>query len=314
MDVFEGMQVYEEFQDTGIRWFDEEQKLFHKNTELIRKALERAESDGRNGDYDSRYYQSIRELYSLDVELKKAMTRHADLLQECTDLKKKADQIVHKAKLGALRSSFDFQTAMKRCMEADRADLLGTLIFPILNLNIRKTFQMHRIDDMLTWHADEQEQAEKISDGQEEEYLFEDEIEEERISHNYGLFLRILFAKLQKKERFDLEDYLQTLEKHLGNTVRQQADFYGFLVQLNLKEHYCIAEILNKPDTFLEEIMCENFADMEMYRELEFDVRPDPSGEETSLTEHMRVTRLVFVRADAPEMITTAGGGENGES
>lgn len=302
MDVFEGMQAYEKFQQTGIRWFDEEQKLFHKNMELIRKALERAESDGRKGDYDSGYYQSIRELYTLDVELKKSMIRHAELLSECTDLQKKADQIIHKAKLGSLRSSFDFQAAIRRCMETDRADLLSALIFPILNLNSKKTFQMHRLDDMLTWREEEREMSEKVGEGKEETYLFEDEIEEERISHNYSLFLKVLFEFLIEKTNFTLEEYVEELERQIGD-VRKNADLYGFFVLLNLKNHYVIREIIEKPDTFLEEILCEHFKNdatwtrRDEYRELEFSVIPDNEGEELVLSGDMTVTKLE-VRSD----------------
>lgn len=307
MDVFEGMQAYENFQKTGIRWFDEEQKLFHKNMELIRKALERAESDGRKGDYDSSYYQSIRELYTLDVELKKAMTRHVELLSECTDLQKKADQIVHKAKLGSLRSSFDFQAALRRCMETDRTDLLAAMVFPILNLNAGKTFQMHRLDDMLTWHEEEREMSEKVGEGKEETYLYADEIEEERISHNYGLFLKVLFDEFLEKDFFSLEEYIRTLEARLGN-IRKNADFYGFLVLLNLKERYVVRNILEKPDTFLEEILCEHFKNDELwkkrdeYRELEFQVVPDEAGEELTLSGDMTVTRLTFHRGKDQEV------------
>ena len=301
MDVFEGMQAYESFQKTGIRWFDEEQKLFHKNMELIRKALERAEADGRKGDYDSGYYQSIRELYTLDVELKRAMTRHAELLSECTDLQKKADQIVHKAKLGSLRSSFDFQAALRRCMESDRADLLGALVFPVLKLNARKTFQMRRLDDMLTWREEEREMSEKVGEGKEEAYLYEDEIEEERISHNYGLFLRVLFDELLEKNFLDLEEYIRVLEAKLGN-IRKNADFYGFLVLLNLKSRYVIREVLDKPDTFLEEILCgcyKSDESWEKYLKLGFSVIPDAAGEELPLADDMSVTRLTFCCGDA---------------
>lgn len=38
-DVFAGQKAYEDFVNTGIRWFEDEQKLFSKNMELIENAL-----------------------------------------------------------------------------------------------------------------------------------------------------------------------------------------------------------------------------------------------------------------------------------
>lgn len=45
VDVFAGVEAYERFFDTGIKWFDEEQKLFIKNRELIESALNRARDE-----------------------------------------------------------------------------------------------------------------------------------------------------------------------------------------------------------------------------------------------------------------------------
>ena len=38
-DVFAGIEAYEKFVETGMRWFEEEEKLFKKNNELIQAAL-----------------------------------------------------------------------------------------------------------------------------------------------------------------------------------------------------------------------------------------------------------------------------------
>ena len=44
-DIFEGKKVYEAYVNDITKWFDEEQRLFKKNSELIEKALEKAELD-----------------------------------------------------------------------------------------------------------------------------------------------------------------------------------------------------------------------------------------------------------------------------
>ena len=48
-DIFSGLEAYEDFFATGVKWFEEEQKLFIKNSELIQAAQKRAETDKNNG-------------------------------------------------------------------------------------------------------------------------------------------------------------------------------------------------------------------------------------------------------------------------
>ena len=104
-DVFEGARAYEEFVNTGRRWFEDEQKLFVKNMELAKEAAKRMDAyvdmDG-TGD-------SAADIYYLEAELKKAITKHSELLAACTDLQIKADEIIAGAKFSKLRRNFNFK-------------------------------------------------------------------------------------------------------------------------------------------------------------------------------------------------------------
>ena len=44
-DVFAGIEAYEDFVHTGMRWFDEEEKLFKKNKDFIEGALAKMEAE-----------------------------------------------------------------------------------------------------------------------------------------------------------------------------------------------------------------------------------------------------------------------------
>lgn len=80
-DVFAGVDAYENFFDTGIRWFADEQKLFAKNRELIESAM------SRFGDADdSRSSKAAEQIYRLDTELKIAMNNHSELLKPVRNL------------------------------------------------------------------------------------------------------------------------------------------------------------------------------------------------------------------------------------
>lgn len=96
-DIFAGLDSYKEFFNTGIKWFDEEQKLFVKNKELIETALKRTENDINPVQGES--FRTGREIHRLDTELKVAMNNHSELLKACTELGIKADEIIKKANL-----------------------------------------------------------------------------------------------------------------------------------------------------------------------------------------------------------------------
>ena len=149
-DIFSGLDAYEDFFATGVKWFDEEQKLFIKNSELIQAAQKRAETDKNNDDYAS-YLKITGEIYQLDTELKIAMNNHLKLLSACTQLGIMADEMVKKAKLGRLRPSFDFRNALELAMKKDDITLLGMLVRPIMGLNIKKTLGIKRIEDLITY-------------------------------------------------------------------------------------------------------------------------------------------------------------------
>ena len=144
-DVFAGVEAFEKFMGSTMRWFKDEQKLFTRNSDLIRKALEKAEADGSQGDYQSRYYQAIDEIYELELELKKAIARHSELLGACTQLQKKVGELVAKSKFAALKRSLDFKKIEQRLQQRDRADLLELLVMPLFDLfKIKRTLQRRK--------------------------------------------------------------------------------------------------------------------------------------------------------------------------
>lgn len=303
-DVFEGIKAYEEFMDNGMKWFEEEQKLFEKNTGLIRFALEKAQADERRGEYESQYYKAVEEIYALEDEMKKALACHAELLNACMDLQKKADELVSRARLHALRPVFDFQKAVGHMMEQDRADKLHLLIKPLLKLNNRKAFTLRMIDEMLTYRPEKEEKAEAVEEGPEEAYIYEDEIEENRIVHNFQIFVKILFERLLKEKTFTLEEICKTEWKPFA----KNGDFYTFLVHLGQKKDYRMKEAERSPDTFLEKIICD-FLGQEAnakYRNIHLMLEMMPE-EKIALTEMTQITNVRFsaeIPADVQSMET----------
>lgn len=248
-DVFQGIKAYEDFIDTTVKWFDEEQKLFEKNKQLIEQAL-------RTSENDNKYYEAMEDIYHLESELNRAMNKHSELLNACMLLQSKADEMVSKAKFNRLRSSFDFRKFLSDLIDRDEGGKLELFVRPLLKLNTRKTFSFMLLDNMLSLKTDASEDKEKIKAVEyNEDFKYKDEVEEERISYNYHLFLKLLFAMILEKKEFELKEYNEALVRQYGKDIMKNADYYSFLVHLCQKNKYDMSDIREKPDTFLEEFM-----------------------------------------------------------
>ena len=88
-DVFAGIEAYEDFVHTGMRWFDEEEKLFKKNKDFIEGALAKMEAEPVQSES---YYRTLKEIYELDSQLQIAMTRHGQLLSACTQMQQMTEE------------------------------------------------------------------------------------------------------------------------------------------------------------------------------------------------------------------------------
>lgn len=271
-DVFEGAKAYEDFVNTGMRWFEDEQKLFAKNMELVKEAVKRIES--YEGD-DSGKKDTAREIFYLEAELKKAVNKHSELLAACTDLQIKADEIIEGAKYSKLRRSFNFKDALRTMMDDGDSTALQYMITPILSLNTKKQFSLCLIDELLMAKPAAEEKGEKIKEDKETvEYIYEDEVEERRISHNYVEIIRVLLEKLSRcqiGEGFDLKSFNFDLAGTF-DSIYSNGDYYSMLVHMCQKKRYDIDEVAVDTDTFFEADLKEASKGMsDLAFELSFD-------------------------------------------
>lgn len=268
-DVFAGTKMYEDFMENTVKWFDDEQKLFKKNKELVDKALKNCESD-------EKYYSAMEDIYQLERELSRAMNKHSELLAACMALQAKTDELVINAKLNRLRPTFDFRKMLSEMVKDGDTTKLQMVVTPLLKLGVKKSFSFTVIDNLLNMKADDEEKAEKIKEGEYvKDFKFPDEIEDKRINDNYEVFIDILFDMLMELENFTLKQYIAEIDLRLSGKASTNADFYSFLVHLCQKKEYEIDKTLEKPDTFLEEIICSIFEkrkDYKKYTYLAFDL------------------------------------------
>ena len=291
-DVFQGVKAFEEFVETGIRWFADEQKMFNKNKELLEKTLERAKQDS---------VQALEEIYRLDMELKKAIQKHSELLLACTELQKRTDEMIEQAKLSRLRTSFDFKEALSLLMNDDKPEHLRMFAEPLFGLNTRKLFSFSAIDDMLLLPPEKTEVAEKIDKEVEiTDYVYEDELEDKRIKGNFRFFIWSLFEALRERQSFTLKEWNEALKAGLGDELFRNGDYYTFLIHLCQKKDYEVEAFMSKPDTFLEGIMAEVMkeAEFERYRNYKFKIiMPEESGDTLRLLKVFEISNVSFERS-----------------
>lgn len=291
-DVFHGVKMYEDFMENTVKWFENEQKLFKKNKELVDKAL-------KNCDSDKSYYSAMEDIYHLEEELNKAMIRHSQLLSASVALQDQVDGIILKNKLSKIRVSFDFNKTMSEMISRDDIRNLRYLVWPLFKFGVSKTFSLSMIDNMLDYKTDDKEQNEKIKKEKEDKnFKYADEIEDERIRHNYNAFLKIMFEMLLEMEEFSLRKYNERLVSMLGDRVLENGDYFSFLAHLSQKYAYDMKKIAMKPDTFLEGIMkdfyVKNKDDSDRYSEIAFDIKF--TGDVIEINENS-ITDILFTSA-----------------
>ena len=141
------------------------------------------------------------------------------------------------------------------------------------------------------------EVIEAVSEGEEQAYIYEDEIEDARIQKNYILLFENLLQTLERQEVFTLKEWQRQLSLQLGEKALYNGDYYSFLVHLAQKKEYEIRKMVEKPDTFLEEAVKVFLEEHKEYEDVTFTLTMLPE-EEMFLGERMSVTNLLVERGN----------------
>ncbi len=278
IDVFEGNKAYTEYMDTIAKWFSEEQKLFAKNKALVDKAIKKAEFENNTsteGGTKLLKSKALEEISSLEMELKKTIYNHSQLIAETMELTQMADKIIGQAKLRKLRPIFDFRQSLINIMKQDNPALMAHVVMPLFAPRIDKTFSVKSIDNMLTLKSEDKLKGEKVEKAVLDlDFMYEDEILDKKIGKNFSRLFIQLLDQLKKWNKVTLKEFNGILEIKFGKEIYENRDYYSFLVHLAGKKEYKLAEMLKKQDTLLEEMVVSNMEneDKEAYGDMEFSI------------------------------------------
>ena len=122
-------------------------------------------------------------------------------------------------------------------------------------------------------------------------------MEDARIQKNYMLLFENLLQTLERIPSFTLKEWQEQLKVQLGETVVRNADYYSFLVHLAQKKEYVVKQMIEKPDTFLEEAVKVFLEEHKEYEEVIISLTM-LSEEELVIGTHMSVTNLLVERGN----------------
>lgn len=262
-DVFAGAETYEKYMKTVGKWFSEEQKLFAKNKALVDKAVAKA-----NFDHLTKGSTLLDEISQLELELKKTILKHGNLINSTMELQNVSDNIIQKAKLKRLRPVFDFEKELQKMIREDRPDKMGMILAPLFAPAITKSFSMTSIDNLLTLKSEDE--AKMVTAKKEDvnaNFRYEDEIEEERSGRNYGKLFFELMDVLARWKKLSLKEFNGFLEIRFGKEIYENADYYAFLTHLAQKKEYDISRMLKKQDTMLEKLVVDSIREYQKVRD-----------------------------------------------
>ena len=272
-DVFEGERAYEDFMNTGARWFTEEAKSFAKNKALVDKAVEKA---GKSSvDTGASASKVLREVSELETELKKTIYNHSRLIEESMELAATCDRIIGQAKLTRLRPVFDFSKALSDIMEKDAPELMSHILLPLFLPKVERSWPLFSIDNMLSLKSQDTDTGGKVEKKElDPDFKYEDELLEEQIAKNCARMFRELLDQLEKWNKLSLKEYNGILEIKFGKEIYANRDYYAYLVHLAGKRSYDVGKLLKKQDTLLEEMVAEYLPpeDKERFADLKFEI------------------------------------------
>jgi len=297
-NVFEGIKASEELFNNSMKWFDEEQSLFDKNKKLIELALERIEETVISNKEED-FLKNREHIYNLETEIKRAVSKHSELLNSSTDLKIKSDEIIKKVTLNKLKMAFDFKTVYEKTLLSDNVELLAYLMNPLLKIKFNKTFNLKNTDELLSYRPNNEEEGEQVTYVEEKEYKSVDDIEEERIANNFIIFMNLLMKYLLEQNEFSLREFNKYLESKLKRDILKNGDYYSFVLHIAQKNYYDMAKLQENEKTIFDKIIIDKLTtkNQKEFGKLKFKVTPIPE-DEIEISSLFKITNIKFERVE----------------
>ena len=244
-----GYEAYIKYIETGNKRFLDEKVLFAETVQEITNLREGYADKVSKEELGEKEMNAMICLDMMDIELKRVVEIHQKLLKTIGMLTKRAGEIQRGNMANLLKVNFNFSIFLDSVAKKNDASILSGFVLPLLNMNIKKTFPLEKIDDMLLLNniPDAEETITDAIDDEvlEERILFKDELRE-RVIANYAHIFEIIYSQLTDKESIDIE-FLIRADNVDHNTVLNP-DFVSFIVDMKRNTKADVLSKMQKSD------------------------------------------------------------------
>lgn len=174
------------------------------------------------------------QIKKIDLELDICVGNHQSLLEETVRFIQEIPTIQKNRLIRLLSSNFNIEDKMNTLVKNNCASALRYIIQPLLKPNIKKIFNLNKIDAMFTYKPRIQIiEADEVRD---ENNLgiattFDMEIDE-TMKDNYIFYMRNLLVFAKEQGNSDLKTFLEYLRELHGTMPINNSDIRGFIYEL----------------------------------------------------------------------------------
>ncbi|HEU4963210.1 MAG TPA: hypothetical protein VFV52_05045 [Bacilli bacterium] len=226
---------YEEMLSAVREQFQKEKAMFEDLNNLIR---ETQTNYAARGD-EERESRALNQLVEISQRLNQVMNLHNKLLADKLDLQEMVLEALEEGIVSGFRSKINFEREFLDPIVREGTSLenVQRLIEPLLSLNIRKRFNIHKAFAAQVVQKPDHEPEEKAPDIVEEEAAATADDPRVKLKairdERYKGYLQMIFEPLLSEQSITLAEVLQSLEADRLYDVVNARDFYPFLVQLH---------------------------------------------------------------------------------
>lgn len=142
-------------------------------------------------------------------------------------------------------------------------------------LNIKKTFDVSKVEDLLSYRPENEEKPEKKVELTEKDIVLKTNLTREDLTEIPGLYFDS-FKIVKRKKTIMFTEYNEQVRNILSDKVLENGDYYTFLIHLCEKKEYVLEQGEASEDTFLDAMIKEymnepefsEFIGMHFYLEL----------------------------------------------
>lgn len=216
--------------------FEKEKQMFDELNNLVRETREKYELRGGQEEEGNR---TLNQLVEISQRLNQVNNLHNKLLVDKLDLQEMVLEALEEGIVMGFRSKVNFEREFLDMVMREQTPLeqVKNVVQPLLSLNIRKRFNIHKAFAPQVVQVEEKERAEDKPDLAMEEVAATVEDPKAKMKsirdERYKNYLRMIFEPMLEQQTLTLAEILAGLSLEQQYEVVNARDFYPFLVQLH---------------------------------------------------------------------------------